>query len=510
MDLKQIPQIHSESGLQQFLNRFEAGLKVMHEQISRLHFKQLVEKAIVPELAELHRKQAAILHNPRFEELIHTWVSKVEDPVLKRRLFIWKNGLLEGKVNHHPEVMEVTRQLSDAMVTYKYQVAGEPSDLGTIKQILRTSPDATLRKDAWYARFAISESLAPRLLTLFQLRNDLAKEAGYNTMTDLILEMDGLTLADVRKMLTELTVASDPVYKTILREGQEQLGIEQVEPWDLMYLLETMGGVDPALFPKTNIAPKLKSWASDHGCNLESLGIEMVCTDIPYNGLCMTLADQEIKILSNPSDGHGSYRTMFHELGHALHSAYNRQDARSFHQDSGPFTEGMAELIAYVTRHADWLTRMGLKANEVQQIQKRLIAPVFHYLRERTAYALAEYLIYEDLTKDPDTILMEMEHEVLGITRHATPRWAASAWYINYPIYWQNYVLADMVASQIHHRLDEQFGGLHGQPEALAEVIRIYFAPGSSVDWQEKLLHHTGSKLCADALVKDLQFYLEG
>ncbi|AZR72691.1 hypothetical protein BBF96_04365 [Anoxybacter fermentans] len=509
MNLNQIPQIHNEAELIKVLDSFEVHLKTLKEKISRLQFKKLLEKCRIPEINKLQKQYAEQILNPRFISLINNWVDYVKDPLLKRRLTLWKKHISLSKVHLHPEIRELTRELEDEMITYQYIVNDKKSDLGTIKNILRTSPNQSLRKAAWISKYAISKSLAPRLLKLIRLRNDLAKEEGYTTYADMILEMDGLTLKETQTILNDLIKASNPIYNQILTEGQKLLGLNQIEPWDIMYLLETMSKIDTSLFPKNLIENKLKSWGKTHGADLEKLGIKMVCTDIPYNGLCITLNDNEIKILTNPADGYNSYRTMFHELGHALHSAYNQQKSIIFRNDSGPFTEGMAELIAYITRHPQWLKGMGIDSKQIHSVRKRLIASWFHYLRERTAYALTEYIIYENPSTNPDKILAQMEHDILGITLNETPRWAANSWYINYPVYWQNYILADLIASQIHRELNQRYGGLHGHPEAFREVCQIYYGPGASVDWQEKLLKHTGSKLKVDALIKDLQFYLE-
>lgn len=508
MSKVEIPTIQTEQELVQFLNSLEGLMKELGEKASPLSFKQLVDKVVIPELAELQQKMAIIMSDPKLEELILAWSDRVEDPLLQRRLTLYQKSLVAGKVRQHPEVMRLTRELSNAMVTYQYMVGDEKSDLGTIKDILRNSPDPEYRRLAWYGKHAQSEELAPRLLELIRLRNQLAQEAGFNTYADMVLDLDGLTLAQVRNMLTELTQASNPVYHQILQEGQVKLGLKTIEPWDIMYLLESMGNIDKTHFPKEGIEAQLQKWAKAHGTNLVDLGIQMVATDIPYNGLCMTLNDREIKILTNPTNGHGSYRTMFHEMGHALHSAFNEQDG-ILKRDSGPLTEGMAELFGYITRHPNWLEEMGIPTEELLPVQQRLIAPMFHYLRERTAYALAEYQIYEDPSCDADAVLAQMEHEVLGVTHNTANRWAASAWYINFPVYWQNYILADMVASQIHHELNARFGSLHGHPEAFEDVRKTYLAPGASIDWQDKLRQHTGSNLKADALVKDLELYLK-
>lgn len=508
MNKVEIPNIRTEQELVQFINSYETSLENLGEKIRRLNFKQLVDKVIIPELSELKKEAATIIADPRLKELVTTWLDKVKDPLLKKRLTLYNQSFISEKVTFHPQVMDLTSELSNAMVTYQYMVGDKKSDLGTIKDILRNSPDPELRRKAWYGKHAQSEELAPRLLELIRLRNDLAKEQGFNTYADLVLELDGLSLTQVRQMLTELTKASDPIYQQILSEGQQKLGLETIEPWDIMYLLEQMGNITKSNFPKEKIEYQLQKWGKAHGADLKELGIQMVATDIPYNGLCASLTNREIKIITNPTNGHGSYETMFHELGHALHSAFNEQKG-ILKNESQPLTEGIAEIFGYITRHPEWLKEIGIHPEEIADVRKRLIAPMFHYLRERTAFALAEYQIYEDPSCEADAVLAQMEHEVLGITHNTAPRWAASAWYINFPIYWQSYILADMVASQIHHELDRRYGGLHGHPEALEDIRKTYLASGGSIDWQEKLFNHTSAKLNASSLIKDLELYLK-
>lgn len=509
MEEKCFPVIHTEDELLTFLNAFEKEFQEKREVISKLEYTQLLEKKINPDIARLQKELTTIVGNPAFENLIREWDGRVADSILQRRLTLWLKNLTQGKVRNHPEIMRLQRELNDTMVTYPYTLRGEKSDLGTLKDILRTSPDAELRKDAWLAKHAMSEAIAPKLAELIRLRNEVAQAMGYATYGDLLFSLEGMTFDDVKELLKNLTRDSDPVYRQILEDGKALLGLERIEAWDLMYLLETIGGIDTTLFPKSGIAGKLQSWAKAHGSDLPALGIEMVCTDIPYNGLCFTLREGEIRILSNPSDGHGSYRTMFHEMGHAFHSAYNQQEYHTFRHDSGIISESLAEVFGYVPRHTGWLQEMGFSEAEASDVQKRLVAPWFHYLRERTAYALAEYEIYENPSADPDAILARVESEVLGVAHDTTPRWAANAWYISYPIYWQNYVLADMLASQVHHKLSEQLGSLHGHPAAFIEVQNQYMVPGNTIDWQARLFKHTGSKLKADALVEDLKIYLK-
>ena len=251
--------VNTEEDFVKFLNYYEAHLKTLSEMKSELSFEKLVEKKTIPEIADYQEKIASLILDPKFKELLDTWYDKIDDPVLERRLDLWNEHILRAKVRQNAKVRELTEELSDKMITHKYKVNGEDSDLGTIKDILRTSPDRELRKSAWYAKHEISESLEEPLKELMALRNELAQKEGYDSYVDMRLDLEGLGHKKVVDILTKLTEASQPIYDQILADGKEELGIDEIKPWDIMYLLETVGKVDTSQFPKGLIAEKLKN-----------------------------------------------------------------------------------------------------------------------------------------------------------------------------------------------------------------------------------------------------------
>ena len=173
-------------------------------------------------------------------------------------------------------------------------------------------------------------------------------------------------------------------------------------------------------------------------------------------------------------------------------------------RESGIFTEGIAEMFGYVPQHPDFLLSMGLSENEVNEARQALLGPLFHYLRQRTAFCLFEHAMYKDTTQDLDALLGQVESAILGCSVSSSPRWAANAWYVNYPVYWHNYVLADVIASQVHEHLKQNIGDLYNSKEAFDYCIKTYIAPGASVPWLKKVLEGTGYELQAKALIRDL------
>lgn len=497
--------MRTEHELASYLNNIEARLEAIAQESGVLSFDRFVDKQPKPRLVELEQERSSIMLDPELDKVVSSWHGKVSDPLLARRVEVWQNTLLGAKVAARPDVLTLTRELGDKIIAHKYNVQGKLFDLGALRGILRSNPDRTMRQAAFEALAELSKSLEEQLLQLISIRNAAAQELGYDTYVDLCIHLGGMTTEQVESILTELTDATDPVYTSLINKGAEKLGIPAVEPWDVQYILEQGGKIDKSKFPVGKIRESLEKFIQSMGyASLAELNIEPHIVDIPYNGLCMGITRKDIRILFNPQDGFAYYKTAFHELGHALHSSLNAQEHMGLRRESGIFTEGIAEIFGYVPQHPDYLRSMGLSEGEIADARQALLGPLFHYLRQRTAYCFFEHAMYKDPTQDLDALLGTVESKILACANNASPRWASNAWYVNYPVYWHNYVLADVISSQIHEHLSANVGDLYNSKAAFDYVIDTYIAPGASIPWLEKISKGTGYELKAKALIKDL------
>lgn len=496
--------IQTQAELVQFLDNLEERLEKLGNRLSELSFEKFVDKQPKPEMAELDKQRAAIMLDPALKELVDSWLPKADDNLLARRLQAWSDSLLSAQVSARDDIMQLTRSVGDRIISHRYAVGDERVDLGTLRGIIRSNPDRELRKTAWLAYSELSQDLAEDMLALVKLRNQAAQAAGYATYVDMLLELNGMQTAEVEAILHELTEATEGKYQSIITAGAAKFGIEEVQPWDIQYVLEQAGDVPNQYFPKEKILPALYDWAKLMNIDLQELGISHHTLDIPYNGLCMGLNRRDIRILGNPTDGYAYYRTAFHEVGHGLHSVLKEVDSMVLRRESGIFTEGLAEVFGYIAQHPDWLAHMGLNEKEAEQALQGSIGPQFHYLRQRTSFCLFEYEMYKNPDQDLDELFARTEASILGGALDKTRRWAANAWYVNYPVYWQNYVLADVIASQVHHHLEAEIGSLYNCPAAFEFVRSQYIAQGGLVPWLEKIEKATGKPLAAAALIEDM------
>src|SRR5947209_18839947 len=87
--------------------------------------------------------------------------------------------------------------------------------------------------------------------------------------------------------------------------------------------------------------------------------------------------------------------------------------------------------------------------------------------------------------------------------RHA-PDWAAKIHLTVAPVYYQNYLYGELVASQLQATLDTRAGGVVDEPAAGRLLVDDVFRPGASLRWDRLVEHATGEPLTAAHLARQL------
>jgi peptidyl-dipeptidase A len=123
-----------------------------------------------------------------------------------------------------------------------------------------------------------------------------------------------------------------------------------------------------------------------------------------------------------------------------------------------------------------------------------------------------EQALYADPSRrDLDDYWWELVQELQFVTRpddRQAPDWAAKIHLTVAPVYYHNYLLGELVASQLAEALQRDV--LDGQPSAgyvgqaqLGAFFRdSVFAPGASRHWQSLLERATGSRLSAEPFLR--------
>ena len=124
-----------------------------------------------------------------------------------------------------------------------------------------------------------------------------------------------------------------------------------------------------------------------------------------------------------------------------------------------------------------------------------------------------ERALYRDPGQDLNSLWWDLVEQFQWIRppdgRHA-PDWASKIHFSVAPVYYHNYTLGEIMASQVQaHILKEVLGNGNWQrfvasPEVGAFLKSRLYRTGKSMDWRETLRQATGRSLSVSAFVEEL------
>src|SRR5207248_8583877 len=175
-------------------------------------------------------------------------------------------------------------------------------------------------------------------------------------------------------------------------------------------------------------------------------------------------------------------------------------------------TEGVAMLCGRLVRDPVWLQRVaGAPATTGEEIAPRLEAQRRAALLVFARWVLVmthfERGLYADPAADHDDRWWDLVERFQRLRRpdgrHA-PDWAAKIHLTVAPVYYQNYLYGELVASQLQATLDARAGGVVDEPAAGRLLVDEVFRPGASLRWDRLVERATGEPLTAAHLARQL------
>ena len=239
------------------------------------------------------------------------------------------------------------------------------------------------------------------------------------------------------------------------------------------------------------------------------------------HAFCVSIdREADVRVLCNLRNNEFWMGVLLHELGHAV---YDRAIARSM-----PWllrspahtltTEASAMLFGRLSRNGAWLARWaGLEPSEAARIGAALARAAREQLLVMTRWCLVmchmERALYANPDQDLTALWWDLVERFQRVRRpqgRVNPDWASKIHFSLAPVYYHNYLLGEMMASQLQRMLVRESGGSAtpdawmGDSRTGAALIERVYAPGKSLDWRALIQRATGTPLEADAFVAEL------
>ncbi|MHC4265596.1 MAG: M2 family metallopeptidase [Planctomycetota bacterium] len=461
---------------------------------------------------------------------------QIKDALLSRQLSHLYNSYLVNQIDPGllKQMVDLSTQIEKDFSTFRGEIDGEKVTDNKIKEILKTDLDTIYRREVWLASKQVGAVVSDDLIRLVKLRNEAARKVGFSDFHTLSLTTAEQDVKELDKIFDELYELTKEPYAGAKRELDEILaakyGVELTElgPWhyhdpffqetplvyeinlDVYYKDEDIKELAERFYAGIGL-PVDSIMAGSDLYEREGKNPHAFCTDIDREG--------DVRILCNLKDTEQWMETMLHELGHGVYGKYQDPAVHYLLREPAHIftTEAIAMFFGRLSRQPMWMQEM-LGLSDEERIQIERVSEKYAQLKQLifVRWAMVMYQFEKELYRDPDqdlnTLWWDMVEKYQLVKRPAErdkPDWAAKIHFTIAPCYYHNYMLGELLASQLNNHIITEVLKLEsgegvsyvGQSQAGAFLQKKVFEVGSVYHWNEMIERATGEKLTAKYFV---------
>src|SRR3954469_14653337 len=443
---------------------------------------------------------------------------EVEDKVLARAIDVLYLMYLEKQVD--PALLKKISAKANAVEqkfnVFRAEVDGKKLTDSEVRDVLKKSSDTKRRQAVWEASKVVGANVEKDLKELVTLRNEMAKQLGFKNFHALQLFLNEQDGDELIRLFDELDKLTRQPFLKAKKEIDERLAANVgKKPADLMpwayhdpFFQEWPPVFDANLdepFAKADILALCREFYKGIGLPIDDViarsdlyekkgkSPHAFCTDIDREG--------DVRVLANIVPNEYWAGTMLHELGHSVYSSKNMPRSVPYVLRAEAHiltTEGIAMMFERFSKQRPFLEKMGLAvdnprafdetAAKVQQNQLLIFS------RWCQVMLRFEKSMYENPDQDLGKLwwdLVEKYQEVKRPAGRKAPDYASKIHIVVAPVYYHNYMMGQLFASQLHHAIarevlkgaDPRTALYNGRPEVGTFLREKVFAPGRTRDW---------------------------
>lgn len=516
---KKKEEIKTKNQLISYLDTLEARYEDACVQVGIANWN-LYSGAGKTQLDQAKKRFADIFLDKKIEKIIYEWrnrSSSLADDTLARRLEIWWRCFIGGKIYSDSIIAKKENELQKYIADFKFKYAGESVTLADINNRIRKEKNSTKRKKIWNVVSQLSNEVKDQLVELVKLRNEKARSLGFYNYYSLSLYLQQIEEDWLIQTFNLLEQKTNKKFQEFIDAAKKKHKTKAIYPWDFDAVIQNWTTFSDSYFSKDSIFNILHRFHSVIGFRVDSLPIKKIIKDIPFGGLNIGIKiPDDSRLILSPIDGIRFYQIAFHEYGHALqvvHTKIRFPILKGYEwilgASCGAYSEGLAELQAQFLNDPEWLKKYTPATQD--EIDKYIATKSFSEIYSLRKILMNFFFEYE-MYKNPDQDLALLEKEMykkfllVEIPENTPHRFAASIWYTMYPCYFQNYILAEMIAAQLFEVITNKFGNSRIEnPEVGNWITNSLYANGEMDEWFIRIKNASGKSLETGAYLRKLK-----
>lgn len=461
----------------------------------------------------------------------------VRDRLLARQLDVLYRTYLANQIEPDllGRIVRLSTEIERNFSTFRATLDGEEITDNEIKSILKDQTNRVARRQAWEASKQVGQVVADDLIRLVKLRNEAARALGFDNYHSLALTVGEQDVNDLDRLFSELLERTDEPFAKVKADldrslaSRHYISVEEMMPWDyhdpffqetpMVYSLDL-----DVFYADTDIKELAETFFDGIGLPVDSIlarsdlyekegkNPHAFCTHIDREG--------DVRILCNLVNNETWMETLLHELGHGVYDLYLDPDVPYLLREPAHAftTEAVAMFFGRLSRNPAWMQAM-LNLSDAQTAEIAAVSDTYAQLKQLifARWAMVMYAFEKQLYADPDQDLnalwwdlVEKYQLVQRPPRRNEPDWAAKIHFAIAPCYYHNYLLGELLASQLHHHLvtkvlrvpSDRNVGYVGEVKAGRFLKRNVFEPGNTYHWNTLIERATGEPLSAQYFVE--------
>ncbi len=461
----------------------------------------------------------------------------VQKKLPARQLDVLYNAYLPNQIDTTllRQIVEKSSVVEQKFSTFRGTMDGKKVSNNDIETVLKNETDSSIRKKAWLASKQVGRQVAADVIELARLRNAGAQKLGFDNFHSMSLAATEQNPQELDKIFAELEELSTAPFTELKKEldailaDMYGIGVAGLMPWHYHdpFFQETplVYSIDlDAYYADQDVVELSKIFFAGINMDVQSIlensdlyeregkNPHAFCTDIDKAG--------DVRILCNVHNNERWMETMLHELGHGVYDKFNDPDVPYLlREPAAAFTtEAIAMFFGRLSRNADWMQEM-LDLSDAQRDDIAQVAGKYMQLKQLifARWAMVMYNFEKELYADPEQDmnavwwdLVERFQLVKKPAGRDEPDWAAKIHVALYPVYYHNYLLGELFASQLHHHIVKNVLGLESddgvnyinQVQVGDYLKQQIFEPGSTVPWNTMITNATSEPLTAEYFIE--------
>lgn len=465
---------------------------------------------------------------------------EIDDKILARAIDVLYLLYLEKQVD--PELLKkITAKANEVekkFNVFRAKVDGKEMADSEVRKILKTSDDSKRRQQVWEAAKVVGAEIAPVLKDLVALRNEMAKQLGFKNFHALYLHLNEQDGDELIRLFDDLDKLTREPFLMAKKEFDEKLakncGIKTSDlmPW---HYHDPFFQESPAVFEanldlpyeKADLLKLCRDFYSGIGLPIDDViarsdlyekkgkSPHAFCTDIDREG--------DVRVLANIVNNEYWMGTMLHELGHSVYSSKNIPKSVPYALRGEAHiltTEGVAMQFERFSKSRAWLEKMGIKVENpkafdeaASKIQRNQLLIFSRWCQVMLRF---EKSMYENPDQDLNKLWWDLVEKYQGLQRpkeRSAPDYASKIHIVSAPVYYHNYMMGQLFASQVHHAIARDvYNGANpngvlyiGDTKVGDFMKKKVFEPGRTLSWRDLTKFATGEELSPKAFATDFK-----